>query len=158
MDLNSSVTSISGIGSILAGKLAVLGVNTILDLLYHLPFRYEDRSTISAIGLVQPGETITVTGSVREFKSLYTRSRKTIQSAIIEDESGQISATWFNQPFLSQTLRPNTPVALYGKVGHSGSKIALISPDYELTFPNRPRLHTGRIVPVYPETAGVSSK
>jgi len=158
MDLASPVTSLPGVGPIMAKKLSKLGLSSIFDLLYHLPFRYEDRSQISSLFTVQPGETVTIIGKIESIKNEFTRSRKLIQKAVVSDDSGPIDIVWFNQTFLTRTLRVGDIIGLHGKVDFFGPKKSIISPDYEQTTNNPALIHMGRIVPIYPETAGVSSK
>jgi len=164
MNLFSPATTLFGVGDTQAKKLTKLGIVTLFDLLYHLPFRYEDRSQVSPVSQLQAGETVTVVGTISDFKNRYLRLRKSIQTAILADASGQLRVSWFNQPFLSRTLHPGTAVALFGKVSLSSGRPTLVSPDYELiqnekiTSEKPDLIHTTRVVPIYPETAGISSK
>ncbi len=158
MELSSPVTSVPGIGASLSGRLQKLDIVTVFDLLYHLPFRFEDRRLISPASQVQTGELVTVKGTITSIKNEFTRSGKFIQKAIISDDSGDLDVSWFNQSFLVRSLK-NRMVSLSGKVDFFGPKKTLISPEYEfITSPQSVLLHTGRLVPVYPETAGISSK
>jgi ATP-dependent DNA helicase RecG len=157
VNLTASVTTLPGVGTSFAGKLSRLGVATIFDLLYHLPFRYEDRSLVSPVATVQPGATVTVKGTITAIKNEYTRSGRFIQKATLSDATGSLDVIWFNQLFLVKALR-NQQVALYGKIDFFSRQVAMISPDYELLTTGYKPLHTCRIVPIYPETAGVSSK
>jgi len=155
MDLALSVTTLPGIGTVMAKKLEKLGIKSVFDLLYHIPFRYEDRSQISPISRVQPGETVTVKGIIDGIKNEFTKGHKFIQKAIISDNSGTIDVAWFNQAYLTRTIKTGESVSLHGKVDFFGPKKTLVSPEYEI---GDKLIHMGRIVPVYPETAGVSSK
>jgi len=144
-----------------AKRLASLGIEKIEDFLYHLPFRYEDYSLISSIEKLQEGETVTVIGKVVQIKNEYRKNFKTIQRATIADETGEIEVIWFNQPYLPKTIHSNDTIAIAGKVGKNSNKPVFISPDFEVIFSsNKPvtTIHTGRLVPIYPETKGVSSK
>jgi ATP-dependent DNA helicase RecG len=158
MVLSSPVTSIPGIGDALSQKLERLGVSTVFDLLYHLPFRFEDRRHISSTNLVQAGETVTVRGTISSIKNEFTRSGKFIQKAVLADSTGTLDVIWFNQMFLVKSLK-GRQVSLSGKVDFFGRRKTLIAPEYELLNEQQTDLiHTGRLVPVYPETAGISSK
>lgn len=141
-----------------ATRLAKLDIFTFEDLLFHFPFRYDDFSLISKISSVQPGEVITIIGQVFSIENVYTRSSKKIQKAIITDETGSIEVVWYNQPFLTKYIHVNDTVSLSGKADFFRNKIVLISPEYEIVTNNNQTLHTGRLVPVYPETKGVTSK
>ncbi len=82
-----------------------------------------------------------------------------MQIGSVEDSTGKITVVWFNQPFLIKTLYPGRIVSLSGKVGFFSRKLCLSSPDYELLGDiEKPTVHTGRLVPIYPETSGLSSK
>lgn len=138
--------------------LGKLGIITIEDLLNYVPTRYKDLRKVSKIKELVPGEIASITGTVDEIKNVYTRFGKKIQIAQISDNSGSIQATWFNQTFLVNNLKKGTTCAISGKVDSFNNKVSFVSPDYEILTSNQTPLHSGRIVPIYPETAGVSSK
>lgn len=145
-----------------ASRLEKLDIRTFYDFLFHLPSRYEDYSVISKIGQIQPGETVTIQGSVLEMKTNYMRGAKikTMQKATVTDGTGTIELTWFNQPFLTRTILPNTTISASGRVDRFGRSrtLSLQSPEYEILTNTSQGIHTGRLIPVYPETQGVSSK
>ena len=157
MDFNTPVSEVYMIGPTYARRLKKLGIETVGDLLYYFPFRYIDYSLISPIRLAQPGETITVKGKIISLKNEYTSKGKKIQKGTVADSSGTIEVIWFNQPFLVKVLKPQTIVSLSGKVDFWVKKPALISPEYEM-IKSQSQIHTGRLVPVYHETYGISSK
>ncbi|MBI2066025.1 ATP-dependent DNA helicase RecG [Candidatus Woesebacteria bacterium] len=158
MDVTTSVAELSLVGPIYLKRLEKLEIENIEELLHHVPHRYLDFSLTSDIGRAQLGETLTVRGQIVSMKNLYTKTGKKIQVAEVSDATGIILAVWFNQPFLVKTLYPGLKVALAGKIEWFGRKRALISPEYEKVFKGRAAVHTGRIIPIYPETSGVSSK
>lgn len=165
MDLKTPIKEAGRVYKMYARRLEKLGIQIIEDFLYHIPFRYEDYSLVSKVKDVQPGEIVTIQGTIAEIKNQYTRRFRTIQRAKVEDETGVIDVTWFNQPFLLKTLRVGEKVSLSGKTELFGKKPVLQSPEYEIMTqkdaePNTEQrgIHTGRLVPVYPETRGVSSK
>src|SRR3989344_4808340 len=158
MDLSSPVTELSLVGPIYARKLERLGIKTIEDLLTHVPHRYDDYSLVSPIAKVRVGETLTIRGKIESIKNQYTRSGKKMQIGEVSDSTGKITVLWFNQPFLIRTLYPGRQVSLSGKIDFFGNKRALMSPEYEILADGKNPLHTGRLVPVYPETSGLSSK
>lgn len=175
MNLHSPITIGGRALKMFATRLEKLGIFTFEDFLFHLPARYEDYSLISKIGQLQAGERVTIKGQVLSIKNQYLRGARirTMQKAIITDETGSIESVWFNQPFLIKTLAENTIVSLSGTVERARSGISITSPEYEILSPNhaelnlpagrhgaeqRQTLHTGRLVPVYPETKGISSK
>lgn len=156
MDLQTPIAQASKAYKMYASRLTKLGIFKIEDFLFHTPFRYEDYSLVSKIGQVQPGETVTIKGEVVEIKNQYTRRFKTIQKAKVKDDTGEIEITWFNQPFIPKTIIKGDFVSFSGKVESFHNKPSMQSPDYEVVSENM--LHTGRLVPIYPETKGVSSK
>lgn len=158
MKLEDSVVALPFVGNVYAQRLLKLDVTSINDLLHHIPSRYEDLSVFKKIREVHPGETVTILGKVAAIKNLYTRGGKKIQIALVEDETGTIQAIWFNQPFLVRTITIGAKINISGKVDFYGHKIAFISPQFEKIIPGVYPIHTGKIVPIYPETFGVSSK
>lgn len=162
MNLHTSVTSYSRSFKMYASRLEKLDIKTLKDFIFHLPSRYEDYSVISPIAQIQEGETVTIQGQVLEIKTNFLRGTriKTMQKALVADGSGTIELTWFNQPFLTKTILPNTQISASGKVAVFGRsrKLSIQSPQYEILNTNTPAIHTARLIPVYPETQGISSK
>ncbi len=159
MDLKTPIKDVSKTYKIYASRLEKLGIKKLEDFLYHIPARYEDYSLISRIETLQPGETVTVQGRVVEIKNEYTKNSLRLQKAIIEDETGRINIIWFNQPFLINTIQKQMILSVSGQISldpYNGKSIK--SPEYEVILKDAPTIHTGRIVPVYPETKGISSK
>jgi ATP-dependent DNA helicase RecG len=159
-NLDQPVDVLPSVGQSYAQKLTKLNIFTLNDLLHHYPFRYSDVSAIKTIDQLEEGETITLSGTILGIKSVYLRSGKTIQRATFSDGTGTLELTWFNQPYLVKTLTNNPQVSLSGKTKLFGRKLTISAPQYEIQKASNlgQKLHTGRLVPVYPETAGVSSK
>lgn len=170
MDAQTPVAKLPGIGGYYFYKLKRLEIETVEDLIYHFPFRYDDFSKITEIGESQiiPGEKLSFQGVVWQIKNIRTRSGKFITSATVADQSGTIEVIWFNQPYLTKTIKAGTPISLSGKVEPEGKKLKMLSPSYEIIRSQNSiselfrqqgtTLHTGRLVPIYPETEGVTSK
>ena len=159
MDLTSPVTELPKIGPIFEKKFEKLGIATLENLFYHVPTRYLDYSLITTISKLHPDETATIHAKIVSLKNIYSKRGLKMQIGSVEDSTGKITVLWFNQPFLVKTLYPGRLVSLSGKIGFFGRKLCLTSPDYELMVEeDDPTTHTGRIVPIYPETAGLSSK
>ena len=160
LTLDSPVRFIPHVGPVMATRLERLGIYTVEELLYHVPFRYDDFTLVSPIARVQPGETVTVTGVVESMKAFYTKTGKKIQEARVADESGRLTVVWFNQPYLIKVIHEGDTVHLSGEIAWFGSKLVMSSPQYEIIAggDGEQSLHTGRLVPIYPETEGVSSK
>ncbi len=158
MTLQTPLTDAGRIYKMYASRLAKLNIFTLEDLLYHFPFRYDDFALTSNIAEVQPGETVTIQGQILSIENVYTRTRKRIQRATVTDDTGSIEIVWYNQPYITKYLQVNDTVALSGKVDMFGRKLMMTSPQYELMNNENQTLHTGRLVPIYPETKGVTSK
>ncbi len=157
MDLNTPIKKASRSYKMYSSRLEKLGIIKIEDFLFHIPFRYDDYSLVSKIGEVQEGETITVSGEVTDIKNEYTRWKK-IQKAKVNDDTGEIEVIWFNQPYLTKTIKKGDRISLSGKVTLFRNTKTLQSPDFEIIYNENEIIHTGRLVPIYPETRGVSSK
>ncbi len=163
--LQTSLTRASRIYKMYSSRLEKLGIFTLNDFLWHLPFRYDDFSLISKIAQIQAGEAVTIHGQVISIKNIFTKYGKKIQKAIISDDTGSIEVVWYNQTFLTKYIHVNDQISLSGKADLFNNKVVLTSPDFEIISENQPinpneslHLHTGRLVPIYPETKGVSSK
>jgi len=172
MQLSTPVKFVKRVGERVAANLAERGVETIEDLLYHLPFRYEDRLHPKPIHELQPGEMASVIGDVRGTVLLRTRS-----SPIFEMTVGQglqsIKCMWFHGTYLRDKFRAGQMVALYGKLEGSRSgnavgaipgstRFKMIQPTFEI-LPDAGAtgedaefimLEMGRIVPVYESLGG----
>lgn len=158
MELQTLVASLPFIGPVYARRLARLEIKTLGDLLYHFPHRYEDYRLLSKTRTVQAGEVVTVQGKVKSIKNEYTKRRWVIQKAVVEDDTGELDVIWFNRPFLAKTIKRGMRISLSGKAELSAGKVVLQSPDYEILKEGEDSIHTGRLVPIYPETSSVSSK
>ncbi|MEK7517058.1 MAG: ATP-dependent DNA helicase RecG [Patescibacteria group bacterium] len=157
MDLQTPIKEAGVLYKKYASRLEKLDIKRLYDFLFHIPFRYDDYSLLSKIGNVQEGEIVTIQGTVTEMKNEFTKSWKRLQKAKVQDETGIIDVIWFNQPYLINVIRKGDIISLSGKVDWYLHKIILQSPEYEI-LNNSPAIHTGRLVPVYSETRGVSSK
>ena len=159
MDLNIPITDLPKVGPILTGKFKKLDITTIGNLFYHVPSHYLDYSLVTTISKLHAGETATIHAKIVSVKNIYSKRGIKMQIGSVEDTTGKIMVVWFNQPFLIKTLYPGRTVSLSGKVGFFNRKLCVTSPDYEiLSDEETPTVHTGRLVPVYPETSGLSSK
>ncbi|KKT26896.1 MAG: ATP-dependent DNA helicase [Parcubacteria group bacterium GW2011_GWA2_43_9b] len=156
MNLDSPILSLPRVSPAYQKRLAKLGIKTLRDLFYHFPRRYNDFSKITKIIDLRAGSTATVQGQITKIADIRTwKKRMNITEAFIQDKTGNIRAVWFNQPYLANTLKDGSLISLSGKV-NLNKDLYFSNPAYE-KITNQLR-HTGRIVPVYPETAGLSSK
>src|SRR3989344_18507 len=157
MKLTSAIISLPSVGPAYTRRLEKLEIFTIEDLLLHVPFRYLDFRNTKKISSLIPDELATVGGEIISIKNIYTKWGRKLQLAKVQDRTGTIDVVWFNQPFLVKNLPEGTMVLLAGKIGWFSRKKTLISPEYEIAK-TAPGVHTGRLIPIYHETAGVSSK
>ncbi len=163
MNLNSLVTAVPKIGPKYKTLLEKLGIKTIRDLLYHFPFRYDDLSQTKPIVELVLNDVVTITAALDSADNIFTRNRKKITKAMFSDETGKISAIWFNMHYIKKNLLVGERYSVSGKVGISGGKLGFVSPQVERLGSEEgsgagSSVHTGRLVPIYPETYGVSSK
>lgn len=158
MNLETKIKEISRITPAFEKRLLILKIRTIKDLFYHFPHRYDDFSKITPIGDLKLGETTTVQGKIIEIKNIRLWRRKMVLTeAFIEDQTGLIKAVWFNQPFLLNSLKEGMSVSLSGKISFDKT-LFLSNPAYERFDEKEALRHTGRLVPVYPETFGLTSR
>ena len=157
MDLSLSIEKLRSVGPRNLFRLHKLGIKTLKDLLWHFPVRYEDYTETMPIAQVQPGEKVNIQGEVLKITSrrIFPR-RMTVTNAIVGDSSGAIKVVWFNQPYIENQLTEGTLVSLAGKASLNKHGLYLSSPTYEKG--GTILKHTSGLVPVYPETEGVTSK
>ncbi|MBD3207928.1 MAG: ATP-dependent DNA helicase RecG [Candidatus Nealsonbacteria bacterium] len=164
MKLESPVETIPRVGTKYKKKLNRLGIKTIRDLLFHFPHRYEDFSDLVPISKVKPGDKVCIKGKILEIENSKTwKKRMTVTTALVEDETAPLKVVWFNQPYLTNVLKEGDQVCLAGKVARGTKSYPgtyLSSPTYEKLSKKESKdlIHTGRLIPVYPETEGLSSR
>ena len=161
IELSGPVQFARGVGPERAASLARAGVTTVEDLLYYLPFRYEDRRSFAAIRELQAGMKVSVSGTIA-VAGLRRARRVSLYEAQIEDDTGRLKALWFNQPFLRNTLERGKKVVLYGTVERDPyvpRRLMMSSPQFEILDDSDADLvHTGHIVPVYEKLAMLSGR
>lgn len=153
--LDAPVTRLPGVGPAFAQKLARLGVETVRDLLYLLPFRYNDLSQLRTIDKLKLGEEVTVIGTVWEVRSRDIGNDRKVVTARVGDGTGEMQMTWFN-PWIEKQLRVGQAYSFGGKVEAYRSALVMRSPEFEPL--DRNLLSTGRLSPVYPLTEGLSER
>ncbi len=139
------------------GKLERLGIFTVHDMLFHFPYRYEDYSEIRLIDSLSLDEKCTLEGKIIHIEAGRTWKKKMfLTEATLEDASGQVRLIWFNQRFVAQSLKQGMIIRASGKVTRDNRGFTLTNPAFENA--SRDATHTGRLVPIYPETAGLTSR
>lgn len=165
MDLSTPLKSLIGIGPSLSYKLKRLNLNTVEDLIYHFPFRYDDFSNSTSIRDAQIDQIVTLSGEIWSIANIYTRSRKVLTKAIFNDGTSPLELIWFHQGWLTKQIKTGDRLQISGKITKYHGKLSITMPKWEritniLTnrLTDTQTLHTGKLVAVYPETEGLTSK
>jgi ATP-dependent DNA helicase RecG len=158
MNLLFPVEKLRSVGPRNIPRLRKLGIQTLKDLLWHFPVRYDDYTQTVSVSDIEPGEKVNIQGQVLKISSrrLFPR-RMTITNAIVQDSTGAVKVVWFNQPYIENQLSEGTFVSLAGKANLDKYGLYLSSPIYEKIH-NSGLKHTSGLVPIYPETEGITSK
>jgi ATP-dependent DNA helicase RecG len=155
--LSTPLQFLKGVGPRKAADLKRAGLITVEDLLYRLPFRYEDRSKMQPIASLRPGNKAAVLGDIKSAHLATTRRRGfKIFHAVVGDTSGAIRCTWMNQAFLQDILQPHLKVVIFGDVKLDSTGLHFMNPEYELVGEDLEAVHTARIVPFYEKTGTVT--
>ena len=155
--LDTAVTYLKGVGPRRAEALRRLGIITAGDLLWHLPHRYEDASTIAPIASLEPGMDATVMGTVISKGVIPTRKGLRIFQAVVRDESGMIEASWPGQPYLDRTIAKGDVLLLTGPVRFFHGR-QLTPREHVNLGAEEDGTEGGRVLSVYPATEGLSFK
>lgn len=155
--LNAPVSVLPGVGPKHSQTLNRLGLDTLEDMLFYFPRRYDDYSQLKTINRLEYGEQVTIIGTVQNSYNRKVRNGKVnITEGIISDGTGTLRTTWFNQPWIAKRLRPGVQVVLSGKTDQYLGRITMNNPEIEQI--EQQNLHTNRIVPVYPLTANITQR
>ncbi len=134
-----------------------IGIKTFQDLIEYFPYKYRDFSKIKPLSQVNFGDEITLIGRVEEKKQEVSKRGLTIQLVRISDGKDSFWLLWFNQKYILYSLKKGDKISAFGKVKPYFMQKMLFVEEYEVLKNNKP-IHTGRIVPFYPEKKGLSSK
>ena len=149
-------SEVKGLGGKRSSALAKAGIDSVADLLHHVPRRYIDRSIKSPIAQIPIGSEVTVIGEVRSVSMRRPRRNLAIIEALIADESATIKAVWFNQTFRKRQLTKGAQVALSGVVESFRGALQMKSPAVDVLDSPSESLITGRIVPIHGSVGEVS--
>jgi ATP-dependent DNA helicase RecG len=157
--LDTPVTYLKGVGPARADALRRLGIITAGDLLFHVPHRYEDASTVSPIRLLEPGMQGTVVGTVISKGVIPTRKGLRIFQAVLRDETGMIEVSWPGQPFLDRTIDKGDVLLVTGNVRFFHGRQLQPREFVNLgAAEDGDASMQGRVLSVYPATEGLSFK
>lgn len=155
MSFTEPLTYIKGVGPELAKKFAKLGLKTVNDLIDYYPRRYDDYSSLMRIAELKPGD-VTVQATIESAKGHYVRRGMHVTEAVASDDTGSVRLVWFNQPYREQSLKRGQAYYISGNFGLSHQRLSIAGPTIELVsdFP----VNTARIIPIYRETKGLTSR
>ena len=149
--LDRTVDVLPGVGPAVKKRLAKLGLKRVGDLVSYAPFRYEEPADEKRISELLIDEEAVVEVTVERFSSRRTRRRLTVQTAVVSDETGQVAAVWFNQPWLEKQLQPGTAIRLRGRLQRRGEFAVK-------TFDVGDLSATADFAPVYPAGEEITPK
>ena len=149
-DLQETSLATAGIAPKLRERLALMEIDTVLDLLAHYPRRYHDRTTTAEIADLSLGEEATVFAEVRRIRVRRTRNRRTIVDAVVYDGTDLLNIVFFNQPWRERQLPEGTEAAFFGKLEQYRGKRQMTNPVVDVL--DRLGDKTGVMVPVYPQS------
>ena len=157
MKLSDSVGQIPKVGPVYVKRLEKLGIKTIHDLVFHFPNKYDDFSKTKKIKDLKIHEIACIKVKIESIENEITyRKRVALTKALVKDSSGSILVTWFNQPYLVESLHKGDTIFLAGKISSGKNGIYFSNPIHQST--KTELIHVGRIIPTYLETRGLTSR
>ena len=158
LKMSDDVTLMKGVWRKIEPRLENLGVNRVGDLVYLFPNRHTDYTKIRKVAQLAPGDDQTAILTVWEASQTMLGRQKSTQ-AVLGDETGNVRAVWFNNPWLASRLKQGCRVSLSGKVTVFRGSLVFQGAECEILDDEEDdTLHTGRLVPVYPSTQGLSQR
>ena len=152
--METDITTLKGVGSKAKTTLARLGIETVGDLVYHFPRRYDDFSQVQTVASIKPGA-VSLKITVTSVSGRYARRGLHVTQALLSDDTGSIQAVWFNQPYRAKQIRTNQQYYCSGMYEYGNRRYSIMNPSLELV--SELPIHTARILPIYPETKGLRS-
>lgn len=151
------VTAIKGVGAALAEKLAKVGLESLQDLLFHLPLRYQDRTRIVPIGALRPGQDAVIEGTVTGADVVMGRRRSLLVR--LHDGSGSLSLRFYHfSQAQKEALKRGTQVRCYGEARPGASGLEIYHPEYRALTDNEPAPVEQTLTPIYPTTEGLTQQ
>lgn len=151
----TNLTSIKGIGPSTAKSFALIGINSITELLGYYPRKYSDYSDITPIKSIKPG-VVTIKAKIAQANGRYVRRGMHITEAIASDDTGSMRLVWFNQPYRADAIKSGEEYFITGKLELKMQRFQIMNPATELV--SSMPVHTARIVPIYRESRGVTAR
>ena len=157
--LDTALQYLKGVGPQRAALLARKGLATVEDALYFVPLRHEDRTRLTPLRSLVPGQVQTCSGVIMGLSPPPPGRPRVPFSVMLRDDSGYVSASWFRAAYLARVFKRGQRLVLHGKVVRYRGALTLQHPDYEIVESgDDERLHTGRLVPVYSTTEGLGQR
>ncbi len=159
--LVTPIQYLKGIGPKRAKSFSKLGINTIEDLLYYFPRRYEDRTKFISISKLQEGQTYTIKAQVlaKGERQSFRRKGFNIIEVAVGDSTGKIFCVWFNQPYLKEYFKVGLTLILYGRIERYAGRLQMNSPEFEIVSSKSDEsLSIGRITPIYSLPEGITQR
>jgi ATP-dependent DNA helicase RecG len=158
ISLDSALKNLPRVTPKYARVLEKLGLETVRDFLLYFPFRYDDFSRIVELSPQYLDQTITVEGVVTKARNnrIFKRRMTVQEITIIDKNNTPLKMAWFNQPFILDTVKIGTLIRVSGKLELKGKNFTMTSPAWERA--SRDATNTARLVPVYSQTPGITSK
>lgn len=155
--LQQPVTCLRGVGEALAEKFSKLGITRVMDLLFHLPLRYQDRTRIYSIASLRVGQEVLVEGEI-ESTEVINRGRR-MMLCHINDGSGILTLRFFYFTYAQQqSLRKGALIRCFGEVRQAGFKLEMAHPEYKLLSSSNPLPIENTLTPTYPATEGLQQR
>lgn len=156
MQLNDSITAISGIGEKTAALYHKLNIFTVHDLITHYPRDYEEWHDIVKIGELRANQVYAIQGTVISApRTMYLRKNMTVTSARVKDASGACDITYFNMPYIKNSLLPGKQYIFRGRVVLKNNRLAMEQP--KIVSPQEFEKNVHRLSPIYPTTKGLTT-
>ena len=155
---DSPLSSLNRVGDTTAAHFKRLGISTAGELLFYLPFRYDDFSSSKPIAKLKDGETVNIIGTIDLIQNKRSAHRKMqITEALLRDDSGYLKLIWFNQSFITRNLKVGDEISVSGRVHDNYGGMQITSPDYEkISSPDL--INTKGLIPNYHSTNKLSQK
>jgi len=149
-----TLRSLKGVGPAIEEKFALIGIRNVQDLLFHLPFRFEDRTRINTIGSIRTGDQAQLEGEIVTSKILFGRQRS-LQCGLL-DSSGLVNLRFFHfSAAQKNSLQPGTRIRCFGEVRRGRNGVEIYHPEYKILRPGEELPISKTLTPIYPATEGL---
>ena len=156
---NISIDSLKGVGRVKKKALNNLGINSVADILYHFPRKYEDRSNLKKFHDLLPDSVETTRGTIVTREITRPKPRFNILKVTLYDGASYLTVNWFNQgDYLKDRFTSGKEIIVTGKVKRNFGKLEMSAYDYEIIDGREENLNCGGIIPFYPSTEGLNQR